>query len=113
MIDARSSALWRTCQSRSSVAVREGGVHLGTVERCEREHGSTADRGLVGATLQDGGQTSPVADGAKRGDGGLADQCLAVLGRGVDEKIQHRIGDDLVLAARPCCHLDHSRIVVA
>ena len=44
---ARSSALWRTCQSGRSSAARERGFDLGAVERREREHGAAADRGLV------------------------------------------------------------------
>ena len=43
----RSSAAWRTCQSRSVRARLDRGVDLGAVERCQRQHGAAAHGRLV------------------------------------------------------------------
>ena len=76
----RSSAAWRTCQSRSSrarsraAATRTSGS---AVERSEGEHRPPADRRLVVGAGEDGGEPAVVADRAERGGARLADQRLA------------------------------------
>lgn len=56
----------------------EGGVHDGTVERRQREHGSPPDGGLVLEPREDGVQAGLVADRAQGGYGRLAAQRVTV-----------------------------------
>ena len=74
----RSSAAWRTCQSRSSRARRRAastslGAGMGGVEeRRQGEHGPTADRRSVRGRREDRVEAAVVADRTEGGDARLA-----------------------------------------
>ena len=105
----RSSAAWRTCQSRSSRARCDGGPNVVAVERGEGEDGAPPHGRLVLARGEDRREprASPIAPSAAAHDSRTSGSVACV----VNSISRPRTAslDHLALAARPGRDLDHRR----
>ena len=112
MKGARSSAAWRTCQSRSSSAAASAASTSGPSNGRERQHGSAADGRLVGAPGEDRRQPAFVADRAERRDRGLADQRIVGAVARPMSTVEHGVvgSATVLLARRPRRGLDDGRL---
>ena len=109
---SRSSAAWRTCQSRSSraraSAASTSSPSNGASARTARRR--TAGLSPVAARIAGRPRSSPIAPSAAT----AASRTERVVGRSGegDQPLEDGRAVRLVLAARPCRHLDDGRVVV-
>ena len=82
---SRSSAAWRTCQSRSARAGARAASTSGPSKGARARTARRRTAGLSVVAREDGGQAAGVADGAERGDGRLAAERVVVAGGGPGE----------------------------